>query len=55
MRFISVGQFTWKHYGISLPDLKYRTLPEDFFKYEESMNIHNDYSFADAKDSEVKS
>lgn len=55
MRFIGVGRFTWKNYGLSLYDLKYRTLPEDFFQYEEMMNIHNDYELADVKDSEVNS
>lgn len=51
---MTVSRFTWKNYGISLPELKYKTLPTDFFHYEEMMYMQNDYEFASHKDLEIK-
>lgn len=51
---MTIAKFTWKHYGITLPDLKYRTLPVDILNYENEMYISRDYEYADHKDNEPK-
>lgn len=51
---MSVAKYTWKNWGISLPDLKHKTTPAQFFEYEEMSNVTNDYEQAGYKDNQPK-
>lgn len=51
---MTLAKFTFKNYGVTLHDLKYRTLPRDLFEYEELMHIHNDYEYANYEDTKPK-
>ena len=50
MWFLQLGKYTWKTYGVSLPELKYQTTIEALFQYEEELHIYNDYEYANMKD-----
>ncbi len=50
---MTIAKYTWKEYGVSLPDLKYRTLPQQVLQYEEEMYISRDYQYAGNKDNEA--
>ena len=51
---MTIAKYTWKHYGISLHDLKHNTLPMNVLQYEEMMHISRDYECAEYKDNEPK-
>lgn len=50
MWFLHLAKYTWKHYGVSLTELKQCTPIESLFQYEEELNVHNDYELANMKD-----
>ena len=47
-----IAEYTRKKWGISLPELKHNTLPQDILQYEERMLINRDYEYAEYKDNE---
>ena len=49
---MTIARYTWKEWGVSLNDLKYKTLPQQVLQYEEMMHVSRDYEYAEHKDNE---